>query len=67
MYFCVFTVLLFIFFSRYDEWVRPDRIVCVVDKPEMTRLKKKHLSPRSPKVSIKFDKYVYFYLMQIDN
>ncbi|PVD26271.1 hypothetical protein C0Q70_13941 [Pomacea canaliculata] len=41
--------------TRYDEWVRPDRIVSVVDRPEMTKLKKKSMSPRSPKTTTKPD------------
>ena len=39
-------------FPRYDEWVRSDRIVAVVDRPDMTKLKKKALAAKSPKVSI---------------
>ena len=41
----------FVVFHRYDEWVRSDRIVAVVDRPDMTKLKKKSLAAKSPKVS----------------
>ncbi|KAK7505528.1 hypothetical protein BaRGS_00003273 [Batillaria attramentaria] len=35
--------------TRYDEWVRSERIVAVVDKPEMTKLKKKAQLLKTPK------------------
>uniref|UniRef100_A0A0L8GVL4 ARID domain-containing protein n=1 Tax=Octopus bimaculoides TaxID=37653 RepID=A0A0L8GVL4_OCTBM len=36
--------------TRYDEWVRPERIVKVLGKPELgTKKKAKSHSPRSPK------------------
>ncbi|KAL5008948.1 hypothetical protein ScPMuIL_014529 [Solemya velum] len=35
--------------NRYDEWIKRDRIVSVVGKPEGTKKKSKIHSPRSPK------------------
>ncbi|XP_076464526.1 uncharacterized protein LOC143296465 isoform X2 [Babylonia areolata] len=37
--------------TRYDEWVETERIVKVVDKPEMAKLKKKPLTAKSLKAS----------------
>lgn len=35
--------------TRYDEWVRPDRIVAIVNKPEVAKLQKKAPVSKSPK------------------
>lgn len=37
--------------NRYDEWVETERIVKVVDRPELTKLKKKPLTAKSLKAS----------------
>ncbi|XP_070179923.1 AT-rich interactive domain-containing protein 4B-like isoform X2 [Littorina saxatilis] len=37
--------------TRYDEWVKSDRIMAVVDRPEMTKLKRKSMGNKSPKGS----------------